>query len=175
MSFYSWRKWFLFYFWFYNALPWWISIVFGNCYLYELAFHAFDIKLTAINFSSVLPARHSDIVLSFGNNIVYEASSNIFVIYIKLYVLLVAQQTDWRRAFAWCQAAYSQTRRNKKFEHIINKYNIYKTYYIPQISKGRNINPYELLLISPVQRDVDGVCINTDINDIESFFKVLCM
>lgn len=85
-------------------------------------------------------------------------------------IMIVAKDPKGRIQKFFCEICL-----DKKFEHIINKYNIYKTYYIPQISKGRSINPHELLLISPVQRDVDGFCVNTDINDIESFFKVLCM
>ena len=54
-----------------------------------------------------------------------------------------------------------------------NKYNKYKYYYIPQLRKNRNVSPYELLIISPVYREIEGHCVKDDIDSIESFFKTM--
>ena len=46
-------------------------------------------------------------------------------------IMIVAKDPKGRIQKLFCEICL-----DKKFEHIINKYNIYKTYYIPQISKG---------------------------------------
>lgn len=83
-------------------------------------------------------------------------------------IMIVAKDSKGRIQKYFCEVCL-----DKKFEDITKKYNSYKHYYIPQCSKTRNVTPYELLIISPVYREVDGNCIKNDLVDIEDFFKVM--
>lgn len=63
---------------------------------------------------------------------------------------------------------------DRKFDLIESKYNKYKHFFIPKLRKQRNTNPYDLLVISPVHRELnEGYCIKTDLSDMEDFFKTM--
>lgn len=60
---------------------------------------------------------------------------------------------------------------DRNIDHILKKYNKYKYYYIPQISKIRKTTPNELLIVSPIYRELEeGYCIQSELAAIENFF-----
>lgn len=83
-------------------------------------------------------------------------------------IMIVAKDNKGRIQKFFCEICL-----DRKFDYIESKYNKYKYYYIPKISKGRNITPYELLIISPVHRDIDGYCIKNNLDSLEAFFKTI--
>ena len=83
-------------------------------------------------------------------------------------IMIVAKDPKGRIQKFFCEICL-----DRKFEDIITKYNKYKHYYIPKISKNRLLTPYELLIMSPVHRDVEGYCIKDDLESMEDFFKTM--
>lgn len=83
-------------------------------------------------------------------------------------IMIIARDQKGRIQKFFCEICL-----DRKFDAIVNKYNKYKYYYIPQLRKNRNVSPYELLIISPVYREIEGHCVKDDIDSIESFFKTM--
>ena len=85
-------------------------------------------------------------------------------------IMIVAKDIQGRIQKFFCEVCL-----DRKFDEITAKYKKYKYYYIPQLRKQKNSNPFELLIISPVYRDIEGHCVKDDLVSLEDFFKTMSL